>query len=133
MNKKMLRSKASALWSSSLDLNSNENITFCFAMRFRFNFVSTVFLIQQEMPVYAAMFVNIKLSCVSVGGVNLFTISKVDKTMKKDCTHEIDYTGNIPLLNFLNPALTIVKARQDRVNNTVVNNDTENHLNCEES
>ena len=31
------------------------------------------------------------------------------------------------------PALTIVKARQDRVNNTAVNNDTGNHLNCEES
>ena len=34
----------------------------------------------------------------------------------------------------MNPALTIVKARQDQViKNTVVNNDTENHLNCEES
>ena len=62
MNKKMLRSKASALWVSSLDLDSNENITFCFAMGFRLStFVSTVFLIQQEMP--TVMFVNIKLSC----------------------------------------------------------------------
>ena len=80
MNKKML---ASALWISSLDLNSNENITFCFAMRFHFStFVSTAFLIQQEMP--TVMFVNIKLSCrYRVGGVNLFTISKVDKTIKK--------------------------------------------------
>ena len=62
MNKKLLRSKASALRISSLDLNSNENITFCFSMLFRFNFVSTVFfLIQQEMP--TVMFVNIMLSC----------------------------------------------------------------------
>ena len=54
--------KTSALWISSLDLTSNENIAFCFAMRFRFStFVSTVFLIQQEMP--TVMFVNIKLSC----------------------------------------------------------------------
>ena len=53
--------------------------------------------------------------------------------MKKGCPHEIDWTGKVPLLNFLNRALTIVKVRQDRVNNTVVNNDTENHLNCEES
>ena len=74
MNKKMLRSKASALWISSLDVTSNENITFCFAMRFRFStFVSTVFLIQQDMP----------CSAVTVRGVNLFTISKVDKTIKK--------------------------------------------------
>ena len=53
--------KTSALRISSLDLNSNENITFCFAVRFRFNFVNTVFLIQQQMP--TVMFVNIKLSC----------------------------------------------------------------------
>ena len=53
--------------------------------------------------------------------------------MKKGCPHEIDWTGKVPLLNFLNRALTIVKVRQDRVNNTVGNNDTENHLNCEES